>query len=187
MKKFIILFFVLAFVGDNLQAQSFMDKMKSEKSTNQNSTTPSNQSTNTTPNQNTVPSKNVYQALPSRNVEPNRSIDPAANYPDAVDMYFRYTDQVQEFGKSLNLKVGDRIKVLEGQTISESFLNKKLDEYNGKVYYGKTGLSFDPNNPKICGKIFTVASTSPLKFTEEFPENMRNGFNSSFKFKVIKL
>ncbi len=103
-----------------------------------------------------------------------------------ADMYFRYTDQVSG-GGSLNLKVGDRIQVLPDQTISDSFLNKVVERYQGKVYYGKSGLSFDAKKPKICGKIFTVKSVSPLKFTEEFPEKMRNTSNSNFKFKVIKL
>ena len=84
-------------------------------------------------------------------------------------MYFRYTDQVQG-GRSLNLKIGSQIKVLPNQTVKSS-----------------PGISFDPNNPKICGKIFTVASMNPMKFTEPFPENMRNTQNGSFTFKVVQL
>jgi len=90
-------------------------------------------------------------------------------YENAEMMYFRYTDQVQG-GRGLNLAVGSQIKVLPNQKIKVS-----------------PGLSFDPNNPKICGKVFTVASLNPLRFTEPFPENMRNRNNSSFALKVVKL
>jgi len=57
----------------------------------------------------------------------------------------------------------------------------------GTAYYGKTGISFDPNAPKICGRTFTVASVSGtnVKFTEPLPENMRNDFNNAFEFQVI--
>ncbi len=84
-------------------------------------------------------------------------------------MYFRYTDQVQG-GRDLNLRVGSQIKVLPNQTVKSS-----------------PGISFDPNNPKICGKIFTIASLNPLRFIEPFPENMRNTNNSNFSFRVVKI
>mgnify|MGYP000220683469 CR=1 FL=1 len=125
------------------------------------------------------PSSGAYSSTPTKQASKEY-------YANSTMMYFRYTDQVQA-DDSLNLKVGDRIRVLPNQQISNSFLEKKLDVYDGKTYYGKTGLSFDPNKPKICGQTFTVASISPLKFKEEFPENMRNAFNSSFAFKVVKL
>ena len=176
MKKTIFICCILSLVFTSVQAQSFMDKMKSEKSQ-------STQKTTNTPVIRTQ--QNNYQKMPLAK-KANTEVNLMLAYPDAVDMYFRYTDQVQG-GRALSLAVGDRIKVLPGQTISDSFLNRKLDTYNGKIYYGKTGISFDPKNPKICGKIFTVASTNPIKFQEKFPENMRNGFNSSFSFKVIKL
>lgn len=174
MKKILFFCSICVLTTTCLHAQSFMDKMKAEKSQSAKKSNPP-QSSN----------QSVYGKPPT-----TEKVNPTANildaYPNAVDMHFRYTDQVQG-GRSLNLKVGDRIMVVPGQVVSDTFLNRKLDVYNGKIYYGKTGLSFDPKNPKICGEIFTVASTNPIKFTEEFPENMRNGFNSSFTFKVIKL
>ncbi len=105
-------------------------------------------------------------------------------------MYFRYTDQVT-YGRDFSpndFKVGTRIKVLPNQKIDQSFLNKMLGTSQGKTYYGKTGLSFDANNPKICGRTFTVKERGRnLKFTQPFPENMRNSYNSSFKLKVVVL
>ena len=89
---------------------------------------------------------------------------------DASPMYFRYTDQAYG-GVSLDLKVGDKIYVVPGQTAED-----------------KEGISFDPDNPKICGKTFTVKSVTPqLTFQEPFPERMRDTQNGYFMFMVTKL
>ncbi len=96
--------------------------------------------------------------------------DVPVNYdgPRAM-MYFRYTDQVQG-GGGLNLKVGSQIIVLPNQTVKNAH-----------------GISFDPNKPRICGMKFTIASMSPMRFTEPFPENMRDTNNNSFAFEVVQV
>ncbi len=97
--------------------------------------------------------------------------DVAVSYegPRAM-MYFRYTDQVQG-GGGLDLKVGSEIIVLPNQTVRNAH-----------------GISFNPNKPRICGMKFTVAEISPyIKFTEPFPENMRDTNNNSFAFEVVQV
>lgn len=104
-------------------------------------------------------------------------------------MRFRYTDQITIASSELQntIRVGDRIHVPQGQSVDPAFLEQLMANEGGTAYYGKTGISFDPNAPKICGRTFTVASLSGtnVKFTEPLPENMRNDFNNAFEFQVI--
>lgn len=116
-----------------------------------------------------------------------------AKLPEGIrgKMYFRYKDQVtfSEELKEARIRAGDRIHVIPGQIISDDFLNRRMGESQGRTYFGKTGLKFDPKAPKVCGKTFIVQSVDmndrKIKFTEPFPENMSNDWNNSFAFEVI--
>lgn len=113
---------------------------------------------------------------------------PAADGPlKSGTMAFRYSDSVL-IGKGLStddFEVGTIVHVLPGQVISDEFLKQELGTSGDETYYGETGINFDPQNPMIVDKYFTVAEIEPfVKFTEPFPENMRNGWNSYFQFDV---
>lgn len=102
-------------------------------------------------------------------------------------MSFRYLGDAL-VGKGLSMQdfeIGTVVHVLPGQVISDEFLQSEVGNSDGKIYYGETGISFDPQNPQIVDKYFTVVETEPfLKFAEPFPENMRNSWNSYFQFDV---
>jgi WD40 repeat protein len=77
-------------------------------------------------------------------------------------MTFRYSDQVSASG--ITLFPGDKVYVFPQQLVG---LDRK-------------GITFDPANPSIGGKNFTIRQATPeLKFTEKFPE-MRNTNNHMF-------
>lgn len=103
---------------------------------------------------------------------------------------FRYTDQVTTVPPGITeagIEPGALIFVLPGQQIDAEFLDEELDEgADGTIYYGRTGLSFDPKEPEIAGKVFLVKTTVPsIRFTEPFPEFMRNDWSSRFLFQVV--
>ena len=107
-------------------------------------------------------------------------------------MHFRYKDQVTyaEDFKTARLRAGDRVYVIPGQSVKDEFLNKRMGEdRKGTTYFGKTGITFDPKAPKVCGRTFRVASVDEEKrsitFTEPFPDNISNAWNNSFAFEVI--
>ena len=104
-------------------------------------------------------------------------------------LQFRYSDQVSLHMSSFypeDFTVGDLVYVLPDQPAFYAFLDQELGTDEGTVYYGRTGLSFDPEAPKILGQLFVVAQTEPsLRFTEPFPEDMRNASNSYLPFRVV--
>lgn len=134
-----------------------------------------------------------FYRLAAANDEVASSIGSDAKLPEGIrgKMHFRYKDQVtfSEELKEARIRAGDRIHVIPGQTISDDFLNRRMGESQGRTYFGKTGLKFDPKAPKICGRTFIVQSVDmndrKIKFTEPFPENMSNDWNNSFAFEVI--
>ncbi len=107
-------------------------------------------------------------------------------------MYFRYKDQVtyaEEFNDA-RLRAGDRVYVIPGQSVKDEFLEKRMgQDRSGSTFFGKTGITFDPKAPKVCGRTFRVASVDAekrtIRFTEPFPENISNAWNNSFVFEVI--
>jgi len=102
---------------------------------------------------------------------------------------FRYSDRISLASSTLyreDFAIGDLVYVLPNQPAFYEFLDQELGTEGGTVYYGRTGLSFDPDDPKILGQVFVVAQTEPsLRFTEPFPEAMRNASNSYLPFEVV--
>lgn len=97
---------------------------------------------------------------------------------------------IGQFLKASDVKVGSRIKIIPNQQISEAFLNEVLEVINPGVFsYGKTGISFDPKKPQLCGHTFTVNRIvdGVIYFNKPFPEKMYNDNNSYFNFQVVIL
>ena len=104
-------------------------------------------------------------------------------------MGFRYTEQLSlregEFYRD-DFSAGDMVYVQPNQPALAAFLDLELGTDEGTTYYGRTGLSFDPQNPTILGQLFVIAETEPdLRFTEPYPEKIRNGMNSMVPFNVV--
>ncbi|MFC2095823.1 hypothetical protein ACFLSW_05245 [Candidatus Bipolaricaulota bacterium] len=102
---------------------------------------------------------------------------------------FRYFDQVSlregEFYRE-DFSVGDLVYVQPNQPALAAFLDLELGTDEGTTYYGRTGLSFDPQNPSILGQLFVIAETEPnLRFTEPYPEKIRNSMNSVVPFNIV--
>jgi len=76
------------------------------------------------------------------------------------------------------------VRVLPDQSLSDDFLNTEVAQ-DGEAYRLGDGLSFDPKNPKITGKIFIVKETEPyLEFSEPFPEDMYGDYHTYYPFIV---
>ena len=104
---------------------------------------------------------------------------------------FRYSDRLSmtegKFYRE-DFSVGDLVYVLPNQPALAAFLDRELGTDEGTTYYGRTGLSFDPEAPKILGQLFEIGQTEPkIQFTEPFPENIRNSMNSYLPFNVVLL
>ncbi len=103
---------------------------------------------------------------------------------------FRYSEQLSltegAFDRE-DFSVGDLVYVLPNQPALSEFLERELGtDEDGAAYYGRTGLSFDPDDSRLLGHLFVIGETeSNLRFTEPFPERIRNSGNSYIPFEVV--